>query len=102
MKVTVLSTPNCKNCNIVKQLLKAKKVEVSEVDLSTDLEVYTQLQSAGVKSMPVVAVATNEFSNIKSVIEAINAFIKKNVNLALTKLEVTINKFTGYTYFSLQ
>jgi len=57
MSVTVYSTPMCRHCKLLKSFLNERKISFTEVDLSQDAELASQIISrTGQRSVPVTEV----------------------------------------------
>lgn len=97
MKITIYTSNGCGNCNVIKQLLKAKAIDFEEVNVSQDASKLTDFREAGVRSMPVLEV--EDLEAVKPALTSINDFLKKRVKLVLGAFPL---KAGNHTYMNLQ
>lgn len=84
MKITLYTSNGCSNCNIVKQLLKAKHVEFDEVNLSTDTDKLESFRQAGARTLPVLSVPLDPV--LDDAVSAISTYLQTKRRMVLALL----------------
>lgn len=62
--IVVYSQPNCVPCKKVKSWLDSKEIAYVEKDVTADVAAYSELQSLGYNTTPVVSTPTRAWAGI--------------------------------------
>lgn len=95
MSVTMLTTPSCSNCHLIKQLLSIRGVGIEEVNITEDEVTYNELTGAGTKSVPVFVLEKEESDKVKKALTDINRLMTDVHKITLEKIDVELERFSG-------